>query len=317
MTRRQNTPRVLVCAVALWASAPGQAAESADSTQLGQWYDEFEPAPIAQAATPDEPIKAPSLTLTPEAPAEGNLQAKLQNPVGSVYSVPVETTFDFGAANGDATFIRVQPVIPVTLSDRWNLINRTIIPLIDAPGVPVGTPGNPEPRFGPRKFGLGDISHSMFLSPANPGKLIWGVGPILGFPSATAESLGSGKWSAGPTAVFLTQPKPWTVGLLAANLWSYAGDSDRGSVNQMIVQPFVNYNLSKGWSLASAPIITANWNGSSRDRWTVPVGGGVGKLFKIGKQPIRTQLQAFYNVEKPSGGPDWSLVFTVQFVFPK
>lgn len=246
-----------------------------------------------------------------------SLAAKLANPVGSVYSVPIETTFDYGAENGSATFINLQPVIPVTLNECWNLINRTIVPFIDAPGTPAGLPGNPSPQSGPRTFGLGDISHSMFLSPAAPGKVIWGVGPMLGFPTATDAVLGSEKWKAGPTVVLLTQPKPWTIGMLVGNLWSFAGASDRANINQMFLQYFVNYGFDKGWYLTSTPTMTANWNVSSSDRWMIPVGGGFGKLFKIGKLPIRTQLQAFYNVDKPTGGADWAAMLTVQLVFPK
>jgi len=276
-------------------------------------------APFLVVGQEEAPSAASENALV-EAPAPADADAlarKLANPVGSLYSLPIEATFDYGAENGDATFINFQPVIPVTLSEDWNLINRTILPLIDAAGTPVGSPGNPEPEFGPRRFGLGDISHSMFLSPAAPGKVIWGAGPILTFPTATSSQLGSEKWSAGPTAVLLTQPKPWTLGLLTGNLWSYAGASDRSSVNQLFLQYFINYGFEGGWYATTGPMMTANWNAPSSDRWTIPVGGGFGKVFKIGQQNMRAQLQAFYNVEKPSGGPDWALQFTVQFVWPK
>jgi hypothetical protein len=272
----------------------------------------------AQTATNDTSIPTSEVTLEqPPAAEDGGLAAKLANPVGSVYSVPIETTWDFGAPNGEATFINVQPVIPITLSEDWNLINRTIIPFIDAPGGIEGRPGNPEPVQGSRTFGLGDISSSFFFSPAKPGKVIWGVGPILGFPTASDSVLGSGKFTAGPTAVVLTQPKPWTMGVLVGNLWSYAGNENRGDVNQMFLQYFINYALGDGWYLTTTPMMTANWNASSSERWTIPVGGGAGKLFNVGKLPIRTQVQAFYNLDKPSGGADWSLMWTLQFVFPK
>jgi len=272
----------------------------------------------AQTATNDTSIPTPEVNLE-QKPVEGggDLGAKLANPVGSVYSVPIETTWDFGAPNGEAMFINVQPVIPISLSEEWNLINRTIIPFIDAPGGIEGRPGNPEPVQGPRTFGLGDINSSFFFSPANPGKMIWGVGPILGFPTASDSVLGSGKFTAGPTAVLLTQPKPWTLGMLAGNIWSYAGNDNRGSVNQMFLQYFINYSLGEGWYLTTTPMMTANWNASSSERWTIPVGGGAGRLFKVGQLPIRTQLQGFYNLDKPSGGADWSLMWTLQFVFPK
>lgn len=272
-----------------------------------------------QAQTTNEAsIDPPAVTLdqTPSTGGE-DLGAKLQNPIGSIYSVPIETTWDFGAPNGQATFISVQPVIPISLSENWNLVNRTIIPFIDAPGGIQGRPGNPEPVQGPRTFGLGDINSSFFFSPAKPGKFVWGAGPILGFRTASDPVLGSGKWTAGPTVVVLTQPKPWTLGVLAGNVWSYAGSSDRANVNQMFLQYFINCNLGSGWYLTTPPMMTANWNADSNARWTIPVGGGAGKLFKIGKLPIRTQVQAFYNVERPDGAPDWSLKWTLQFIFPK
>jgi hypothetical protein len=272
------------------------------------------PSPLADGELSSEPTAAGASEGAADADA---MARKLANPVGSIYSVPIETTFDFGAANGDATFINIQPVIPVTVNERWNLINRTIVPLIDAPGTPLGRLGNPNPQFGSRTFGLGDISHSLFLSPAVPGKVIWGAGPILSFPSATDAVLGSEKWSAGPTVVALTQPKPWTFGALAGNLWSYAGASDRSSINQMFLQYFINYGFPGGWYLTTTPMMTANWRTSSSERWTIPVGGGAGKVFSVGKQAMRAQLQGFYYAEKPTGGPEWALMLTVQFVFPR
>ena len=175
-----------------------------------------------------------------------DLAAKTQNPVGAMYSVPFKFTFDYGADNGEATFLNINPVIPVTVGD-WNLINRVIMPLIDTPGLVTGTPEIPNPVPGDGATGLGDINYSVFLSPAKPGKIIWGIGPSLTMNTATDDQLGSGKWSAGPTAVVLIQPKPWTLGLLGRQLWSFAGDSDRATVNQLLLEPFINYNLGNGW----------------------------------------------------------------------
>ena len=176
-----------------------------------------------------------------------DLAAKTQNPVGAMYSLPFKFTFDYGADNGEATFLNIQPVIPVTVGD-WNLINRVIVPLIDTPGLVTGTPEIPNPVPGDGATGLGDINYSVFLSPADPGKVIWGVGPSLMMDTATDDQLGSGKWSAGPTAVVLIQPKPWTLGLLGRQLWSFAGDSDRqASIN-------CSWNLSSITTLITAGI---------------------------------------------------------------
>ena len=173
---------------------------------------------------------------------DGDLAKKTQNPVADLISVPFQNNVNFGVGPQDDVqyILNVQPVIPFRLSEDWNLISRTIVPLIYQPEL---APGVGE------VFGLGDIQQSLFFSPAKPGKLIWGVGPIFQFPSATDDSLGQGKWGAGPTAVALTVHGPWVLGALINNVWSFAGDSDRRDVNQMLIQPFVNYNLPDAWYL--------------------------------------------------------------------
>ncbi len=231
-----------------------------------------------------------------------------QNPVAKLISVPFQNDFNFGVGPNNAVqyILNVQPVIPISLSEDWNLITRTIMPIISQP-----------PQPGVRSAsGLGDINPTFFFSPAKSKKFIWGAGPTFTFPTATDSMLGNGKWCAGPAAVALTMQGHWVIGALANNQWSFAGWGDR-NVNAMLVQPFVNYNLPHGWYLVTAPIITADWEANSDNRWTVPVGGGVGKIQRFGKLPVNFQLQAFYNVEKPDNGADWQLRFQVQFLFPK
>lgn len=270
-------------------------------------------------------MMAAAIALTtafhPPLHAEEDLRAKTQNPVGSLISVPLENNLDFGADNGEAYILNIQPVIPFRVGD-WNLINRVIAPVIRVPGSIQGLPvlpqgGSDNDKKTDSRWGLGDINYSLFLSPAEPGKVIWGVGPSLTMRTATSDLTGSGKWSAGPTAVVLAQPKPWSIGVLGRQLWSFAGSRNRDSVNQFLVQPFVNYNMDGGWFLFSDPTITANWDADSGNRWTVPLGAGVGRLFKVGGQAINTRAGAFYNVEKPDGAPDWTIKFTLQFLFPK
>jgi hypothetical protein len=161
-----------------------------------------------------------------------------------------------------------------------------------------------------------DINPTFFLSPAKSEKFIWGLGPTLTFPTATDSMLGAGKYSAGPAAVALTMEGHWVIGALANNQWSYAGWGGK-NVNALLVQPFINYNLPHGWYVVTAPVITADWEADSANRWTVPVGGGVGKIQRFGKLPINFQLQAFYNVVTPDNGADWQLRFQFQFMFPK
>ncbi len=255
-------------------------------------------------------------TSSASADADEDLRAKTQNPVGSLISVPFEFNIDFGADNGTAYILNFQPVIPVTVG-KWNLINRPILPIAYVPGFIGGVPGLPSGSEGDGAFGLGDLNYSLFVSPAEAGKVIWGLGPSITFPTATDDQLGSGKWSAGATAVILSQPKPWSSGLLVRQLWSFAGDDDRDDVNQFLMLPFVNYNFDGGWFLFSDPTITANWKATSGQKWTVPLGGGVGRLFNIGKQPINMRGGVFGNVVRPDFAPKWALKFTVQLLFPK
>ena len=156
----------------------------------------------------------------------------------------------------------------------------------------------------------------MFLSPAHPGELIWGVGPVFTVPSASDPILGTGKVLFGPTAVFLMTPGHWVIGVLLNNQWSVGGDPLRPAVNTFLAQPFVNYNMAHGWYLTTSPVITANWLAAPGEKWTVPIGGGFGRVFRVGDQPVNAQIQAFYNVERPTGASDWQLRFDVALLFP-
>ena len=251
-----------------------------------------------------------------QAQGGGDLRSAVQNPISSLISLPFKFTFDYGAPNGEASFLNIQPVVPITVGD-WNLVNRAIIPLIDSPGEVAGTPGIPNPISGNGATGLGDINYSLFLSPVKYETAIWGIGPSITIPTATDKELGSEKWSMGPTGVILFQPKWGTFGGLVRQLWSVAGDSDRQNVNQTLLEPFLNYNLPDGWYLVTDMVIIANWKADSSNTWTVPLGGGAGKLFMIGKQAINARAEAYYNVEKPDNAPNWQWGFTVQFLFPK
>ena len=256
------------------------------------------------------------------------LAKKTQNPVADLISVPLQSNFNFGAGfnhNKMIYALNIQPVIPIKLSDEWNLITRVIMPVINQPSL--------FPTFGglvpsTTGTGFGDFNPTFFFSPAKPGELIWGLGPTFTLPTATDRDLGSGKWSMGPAGVALTIQGHWVFGALINNQWSVGGWGEK-PVNAMLLQPFVNYNLPDGWYLTTAPIVTADWKADrGGDVWTVPVGGGVGKLFRLGqilpleghaiaKLPINTQLAAYGNVAKPEFGPEWQLRFQIQFLFPK
>ncbi len=262
---------------------------------------------------------ATTSVLTP-AQAGGDLRAATQNPISSMISLPFKFTFDNGADNGDANMLNIQPVVPVTVGD-WNLVNRLIIPLADAPGGVPGLAGNPgvgDPKKTSRTSGLGDINYSLFFNPLETkGSVIWGIGGSVSMPTASDDRLGSGKWSVGPTAVALTQPKWGSVGVLGRHLWSVGGDSDRRNVSQTLVEPFVNYNLENGWYLLSDSVITYDWKIKSGDKMTLPLGGGVGKIFKVGEQAMNARIEGYVNVIHPDAAPHWSIGGTIQFLFPK
>jgi hypothetical protein len=257
--------------------------------------------------------------LAGPAQAQGDLRAAAQNPISSLISLPFKFTFDNGAPGGDANAMSIQPVYPVTVGD-WNLVNRLIVPVINAPGGVAGLPFNPgigELGDGGRAFGLGDINYSLFLNPVNSsGNWIWGVGGSITFPTATSDELGSGKWSVGPTAVALAQPGWGSYGMLVRQLWSVAGESDRQDVNNALVETFVNYNLDNGWYLLTDSAATINWN-ADEDKLTLPLGGGVGKFFQIGGQPLNARVEGYYNALRPDNAPEWEIGATIQFLFPK
>lgn len=250
------------------------------------------------------------------ASADDDLAKKAQNPIASMISVPLDTSVDFGADNGTAVISNFQPVIPITVGE-WNLINRPILPIVYLEGAVAGLPSIPDADLAQKDetFGLGDLNYSVYASPAKAGDLIWGIGPSVTFPTATDDILGAGKWSMGPTAVLLQTPDTGARGVLVRQLWDIGGDSARSQVNQSLIQPFVNYKLNDGWYINFDPIITANWNAD--EKWTVPLGLGLGKLTTIGNQPVNFRLRGYYNVVKPTGAPEWSLHFAMQFLFPK
>ena len=253
---------------------------------------------------------------------EEELAKKTQNPVADLISVPLQNNFNFGAGlhrDKMIYILNIQPVIPIHITENWNLITRVIMPVINQPSL--------APGLG-TATGLGDINPTFFLSPAKPGELIWGIGPTFTLPTASDRLLGSGQWSMGPAGVVLTIQGHWVLGALMNNQWSFAGWGDK-PVNSLLLQPFINYNFPHGWYLSSAPILTANWRADKAgDVWTIPFGGGVGKLFRLGeilplegdrlaKLPINTQLQAYGNLATPQLGPKWQLRFQIQFLFPK
>jgi hypothetical protein len=238
-----------------------------------------------------------------------------QNPVGNLISVPFQENayFNVGPLDGTQSVLNIQPVIPISLNDDWNIITRTILPIISLPGFAPGQGST---------SGIGDVQVSGFLSPAKPGAWIWGVGAVTQLPTHSNSLLGNNNAGLGPTFVLLhlEHGSPWVYGVLVNNVWSVGSSPTSSSAPKYsngLVQPFLNYNFEGGAYLTTSPIITANWEARGSQVWTVPMGGGVGKLFKIGRLPVNTQISGYYNVVRPDFAGNWQLRAQVQFMFPK
>jgi hypothetical protein len=271
---------------------------------------------VAGLIAQDTPIGTPGTQVatedTPAASASTDaLRKAAQNPIASLISVPVQNNNNFGIGPDDRVqdVLNIQPVIPARVSANWNLITRIITPIIYQPTV--SQPVNQG------AYGFGDLNPSFFLSPAKAGKIIWGAGTAVVLPTATNSILGQGKWSMGPSVVLLAQPAKWTLGVLINNVWSFAGQSARADVNQMLLQYFINYNLNKGWFLTWQPTLTANWEATNGGRWVVPLGGGIGRIMKLGFQPVSLTAQFYGNAVHPPGASPWNLKLQISFLFPK
>ena len=262
---------------------------------------------VSALAFPTTALFAQDAPSDDKASAEAELAKKLQNPIANLISVPIQNNWDFGIGPENAMkyTANIQPVIPLSISEDWNLITRTILPVIYAE--------EPVKGFGD-KFGLGDITQSFFLSPKEPvGGWIVGAGPVALWPAATDSALGSGMWGAGPTVVALQQTHGLTYGVLANHIWSYAGWGEQ-NVNATFLQPFVGYTTKTFTTFTVNTESTYDWQGK---QWTVPLNFTVQQLVKIGKQPIAFQAGYRYYAERPAGGPDWGLRFAITFLFPK
>lgn len=273
---------------------------------------------LAGGATAQERASEPQLRVRAGTPNSSQADAtelakQLQNPIGNLYSFPFQsnTNFRFGPNRGTQEILNVQPVIPIHVNDDWNIITRTILPLIWQPSM--------QPDADTVPFGSGPTTFSAFLSPRNPvNGWLWGVGPVAQIPTVSDRSLGSSVWGAGITGVLVYMEGPWVAGVLANNVWSLGGTSGRGatSYNNFLLQPFVNYNFGEGWYVGSAPIVTANWDADSDNTWTVPVGAQVGRVIRLGgKLPVNLMVGAYYNAIHPDIGPTWQLRSQVTFIF--
>lgn len=257
-------------------------------------------------------LAAATLTAATPACAEDNsdLAKQLSNPVADLISVPFQYNYNSGLADGNGTqnYINIQPVIPIRLNDSWNIISRTILPVISLDGVPAGAG---------QTSGIGNITQSFFFSPKAPtrGGLVWGVGPVIQIPTSSDDALGAPQWGAGLTAVGLVQRKGWTFGMLVNHVWSLGKEDEYGEVSNTFFQPFVSYSTKKGMSVAMNTESTYDW--IDKD-WSVPVNLTVSQIIKIDKRPVQLTAGVRYWADSPEGAAqDWGARLAVTYLFPK
>ena len=237
------------------------------------------------------------------------LAKKLSNPVASLISVPFQYNYNsgFGDGDGQQSYINIQPVIPISIGENWNLISRTILPVVNQSDF--------TPTYGSRT-GLGNITQSFFFSPKEPteGGLTWGVGPVLQIPTAT-NGISPNQWGAGVTGVALKQANGWTFGVLANHVWSVSAEDRYGDSSTTFLQPFLSYTTKRATSYGINTESTYNWE---TEDWSVPINLTVGQIVKISGKPVSLTGGVRYWADTPEGGPDgWGARLVVTYLFPK
>jgi hypothetical protein len=261
----------------------------------------------AAAQTPTSPSDAAAVDEGKPALSVEQLVKLKQNPVSGLKQILFEANVnpnypDSGKTQG---IYSLQAVWPFSINEDYRLITYTIVPQLSVPGPPGESTVN----------GLGDTLINLFVTPKKAGALVWGAGPTILLPTRGDPALGSNRVALGPAGLIYYEQKDWSAGLVLQNAWSLGGGSGVNKVNAFGAQYLFSYNLPDGWSIYSNATITSNWTKEQSERWTVPVGGGVGKLFFVGKLPISVSLQGFYNIVTPTGGPNWSANFQLAFLF--
>jgi hypothetical protein len=242
-----------------------------------------------------------------------DLRQQLHSPVSGLTNISFSNNWnlDGGPFDRNAYAFQIEPVLPFEISRGWLLVPRILINAVEYQPNPQQSTGG--------ITGFGDTTPTFFFSPTHAGKLIWGLGPSLLMPTATNSALGNGKWGLGPSVAVFIQPKWGTIGAVIQNVWSFAGDPKRASVNQMALQLNGQYNLPRNWYLSTQPEIDTNWNGTSGNRWLVPIGGGIGKVFNLGRQSLNGTVLFYRNVVRPQTIPStsWQMSAQLALLYPK
>jgi hypothetical protein len=254
----------------------------------------------AHAQQAGTPAQSPPSVMTDQ-----ELAISVHNPFEDFVKVPVQSTtgFQLGPHHKVGDSVNIEPLLPFSLNADWDLFARPSLTVTYAP-----TPHE--------QSGLEDLETSFFLTPHNAATWIWGVGPIFQFPTASSSELGTGLWSAGPTAALVYTEGPWFGAILAYHLMSFAGNHDRGSLNQTYLEPEISYNFESGWYVQCDPAITYDWTADTANAWTIPIGADIGKAFKMGSRDLSLEVGAYDLVKRPDGAPQWIARITVTFLFP-
>ena len=249
--------------------------------------------------------QASTAAPSPSAMSAQELAIAVHNPFEDFVKVPIQSTtgFQLGPHHKVGDSVNIEPLFPFSLNADWDLMARPSLTFTYAP-----TPHE--------QSGLEDLETSFFLTPAKSSTWVWGVGPIFDFPTASSSELGSGRWSAGPTAALVYSEGPWLNAIHSDQLMSFAGNRERGSVNQTYIEPMISYNLESGWYADVDPSITYDWTADTANAWTIPMGADVGKAFKMGSQNLSLEVGAYDLLKRPDGAPQWIMRVSVTFLFP-
>jgi hypothetical protein len=307
-----SEPRALVPALLLIAACSTpvpRASEAGAATTVGEWRTLSSAELVAQNAPVQE--SAPAANSEDEAAKKEELAKKLSNPVASLISVPFQGNYDANIGpneDGEKYYVNVQPVVPISLDEDWNLISRTILPVVHQEDL---APGAGD------ESGISDITQSLFFSPAKPTEsgLIWGAGPAFLIPTASDDELGAEKWGVGPTAVALKQEGRWTVGALGNHIWSVAGDDDRADISNTFLQPFVAYTTQEAWTYTLNTESNYDWKD---EEWSVPINAMVSKVTRIGDQLVSIGGGLRWWADSAPDGPEGlGARFFVTLLYPR